>query len=543
MQKTAASRDRHEAFVTGQENLTGVKEVTHNYKLKKDSDGEVVVTHSMRTDMIFDSEEEAKDAFLDVHDARDEAEFDETGEEMEKQEEKEKKEQEKSEEGEQPSETKEASYTVGMTVKAKYEVKAQDLLNNKVLVSDGTNTGWINKEFLNAVADYNGLALDVKNNAIIPDFGAAKPAETKPQAPINMAKPVDPQALESYTRENGYACVQDVPLPAGNPAILGQDPKQASTHDNMSLLEPNFPVSNMEQELKLGVNRELEHVSDPAKALEIAIDHVSEDPNYYNKLNTVLPESGPEHKPERKVEVANLDEYYPSNMQEAVEHFDFTAAYHQHALNKTASFAQVLDRVLSNMADFTPEKAVQAVKKLLSSNSGNHISDTEIDEALGLVSRKYNIPLPKAEQITKDRVNQGLQHENWVKDGVEVRDQADMDQSINPYGDSDSTKWASALYELTVKAYAETNYDTIELTDDYGENPVTYGVTWTGKVSPEEKETGLQKRLDDFEILSIVNEATGEEMDASFIAENEDYIEQKIAEDVLYGTNPYNSYK
>ena len=40
-------------------------------------------------------------------------------------------------------------------------------------------------------------------------------------------------------------------------------------------------------ELEKGIKVELEHTSDPMIASEIAMDHLSEDPDYYNKLATL----------------------------------------------------------------------------------------------------------------------------------------------------------------------------------------------------------------------------------------------------------------
>lgn len=39
-------------------------------------------------------------------------------------------------------------------------------------------------------------------------------------------------------------------------------------------------------QLKVGTTVEMEHVDDKAKAREIAMDHLTEDPNYYKKLYT-----------------------------------------------------------------------------------------------------------------------------------------------------------------------------------------------------------------------------------------------------------------
>ena len=44
------------------------------------------------------------------------------------------------------------------------------------------------------------------------------------------------------------------------------------------------PVKQVLDQLKLGVKVELEHTSDPAVAREIALDHLREFPDYYDRL-------------------------------------------------------------------------------------------------------------------------------------------------------------------------------------------------------------------------------------------------------------------
>lgn len=41
------------------------------------------------------------------------------------------------------------------------------------------------------------------------------------------------------------------------------------------------------EQLKKGLKHELEHTNDPHIALEIAMDHLSEDPKYYDKLSAI----------------------------------------------------------------------------------------------------------------------------------------------------------------------------------------------------------------------------------------------------------------
>lgn len=47
------------------------------------------------------------------------------------------------------------------------------------------------------------------------------------------------------------------------------------------------PESFDRTQLKKGMTHELEHTIDPEIALEIAMDHLTEDPNYYKKLDKV----------------------------------------------------------------------------------------------------------------------------------------------------------------------------------------------------------------------------------------------------------------
>lgn len=44
------------------------------------------------------------------------------------------------------------------------------------------------------------------------------------------------------------------------------------------------PISDLEKELKMGIDVEHEHTSDSELAKEIALDHLKELPNYYTKL-------------------------------------------------------------------------------------------------------------------------------------------------------------------------------------------------------------------------------------------------------------------
>lgn len=52
----------------------------------------------------------------------------------------------------------------------------------------------------------------------------------------------------------------------------------------------NKPDSDFDAEqLKIGIEHEMEHTNDPLKAKEIAKDHLVEDPDYYKKLKKIDP--------------------------------------------------------------------------------------------------------------------------------------------------------------------------------------------------------------------------------------------------------------
>ena len=261
MNKESSSAERHPAVVQGQEDLTGVKSVQIKKTLKKNSEDEYVIAQSVRTEMLYNTIDEAKDAYINIKDAMEEVDFED------------KEQTEETVDDTTTSETQDttASYKFGMSV----------------LATD--------------ITGFSGVSVE------------------EPKQPINVDDPVSKKQLDSFTRDNGYATAV-IPSPGANSRV-GKDPVTVEA-EAPSMLEPEFLVSNMEHELKLGVDRELEHVSDPAKALEIAIDHLAEDKDYYTKLNKVMPEYGPEEKPERTVEVSEN----PSDRELADKH-DYAATY------------------------------------------------------------------------------------------------------------------------------------------------------------------------------------------------------------------------
>jgi hypothetical protein len=45
-----------------------------------------------------------------------------------------------------------------------------------------------------------------------------------------------------------------------------------------------YHLEDFEKELKTGISVEMEHTNDPETAKRIALDHLAEDPEYYEKL-------------------------------------------------------------------------------------------------------------------------------------------------------------------------------------------------------------------------------------------------------------------
>ena len=50
------------------------------------------------------------------------------------------------------------------------------------------------------------------------------------------------------------------------------------------------PIAQIEKELVRGIEHEHEHTTDRDVAREIALDHLKEDPKYYEKLEKALPD-------------------------------------------------------------------------------------------------------------------------------------------------------------------------------------------------------------------------------------------------------------
>jgi len=79
--------------------------------------------------------------------------------------------------------------------------------------------------------------------------------------------------------------------------ILKDDEIKGGLSDNLSILDivkKHFPdsiskenIKNILDQLKTGIDVEMEHTDNPEIGFEIAMDHLSEMPDYYSKLSTI----------------------------------------------------------------------------------------------------------------------------------------------------------------------------------------------------------------------------------------------------------------
>lgn len=64
--------------------------------------------------------------------------------------------------------------------------------------------------------------------------------------------------------------------------------------------------NTFDKQLKMGIEIEMEHTTDPKEAEKIAMDHLNEDPNYYTKLNKIIVDPVKE-KMELKEEITQIE--------------------------------------------------------------------------------------------------------------------------------------------------------------------------------------------------------------------------------------------
>lgn len=263
LSKYASASERHPAVVRGQEELAGVKSVQIKRNIKKNSENEFIITQSTRTEMVYDTVDQARSAYLDIHDAKEEAEFDESNSH---------KDESSQKEPEQKTE--------------------EDMSNEQEERLDDKSAYWDADLIRQAAGAFNDITVDT-------GFYSGNIQPAVPHAGFNPQQ----KTQEYYPgRGDGYNIGVDP-----DKQLLGIHDRASAEEEvkeeqpGISLLQPDFKVSPAETELRNGVRREFEHTNDAAKAVEIALDHLAEDEKYYTKLQEVMPEFGTEEKKEREL--------------------------------------------------------------------------------------------------------------------------------------------------------------------------------------------------------------------------------------------------
>lgn len=369
MQKQANSSDRHPAVVKGQEDLTGVKEVRIKRVLKRNTDNEVVVSQSTRYEMLYDSVEEAERAYKNIVDAQEVAEFDGKKED-------------------DMDFNKDAHIHTGMQIKG-CRVGVYNPLNDTYEISSNGCTATISGRLLKIAASNENMGVCAKCGAIYPlvDTGIGGVSNNPTQDPTDFAKGGEGQA-HTLCPFCGKSTQPEVEQPSTfMPDTFGRGtPKipacaKSAQAENESLIQPGFKVSPMEHELQLGVNREHEHTNRPDQALEIAIDHLAEDPKYYTKLNQVLPEEGKEEKPQREVSVTEADN---DNVDAIIEHevksavqsllykqagaYDNVALLDAEAIKKCTSVEEAKQKAADMFSQFYPNESWAGMHSMQTNN-------------------------------------------------------------------------------------------------------------------------------------------------------------------------------
>ena len=212
-------------------------------------------------------------------------------------------------------ETKDENTTEASVKNTRFTVCASDYSSGKCFVKSSNAYGWVDSTLVKAAEQHPEFDLDVEHNAIVPaNTGTKTPKSTGPQAPINNGHP----SSQNIALKNGLVMPDMPQRVAPSPGAASMVGKAGEKTFYAAARLSSFQYGKrVEDGVSIG-NWNIWMT--PAKATEIAIDHLAEDPQYYTKLNKVLPEFGPEEKPARTVEVA------PKNMEEAVKHFDFLGA-------------------------------------------------------------------------------------------------------------------------------------------------------------------------------------------------------------------------
>jgi hypothetical protein len=72
----------------------------------------------------------------------------------------------------------------------------------------------------------------------------------------------------------------------------------------------NVTVKSIRQQLSKGIKAEMEHTTDPSVAKEIALDHLAELPDYYDRLEQMEEEAPPGREKQVKALKGKVDNPY-----------------------------------------------------------------------------------------------------------------------------------------------------------------------------------------------------------------------------------------
>jgi hypothetical protein len=356
LSKYASASERHPAVVRGQEELAGVKSVQIKRNIKKNSENEFIITQSTRTEMVYDTVDQARSAYLDIHDAKEEAEFDESNSHKDEPSKKEPEQKTEEEMVKDQKEQTEHSASLNYGLKKSASTMFVVMLTNGsrmygsnefATYEEAKNAYDTDKQHVDA-GDADRITLlqnDVTDKGtdikILHSYDSGLGEYIMPDTPTKTAYwdadlirqaagafndiNVDTgfysgniQPAVPHAGFNSQQKTQEYYPGSGDGYNIGVDPDKQllGIHDRasaeeevkdekpgISLLQPDFKVSPAETELRNGVRREFEHTNDAAKAVEIALDHLAEDEKYYTKLQEVMPEFGTEEKKERDVYV------------------------------------------------------------------------------------------------------------------------------------------------------------------------------------------------------------------------------------------------
>src|SRR5210317_132466 len=104
---------------------------------------------------------------------------------------------------------------------------------------------------------------------------------------VNTTPDVGPNEITKQAKKFGNTVDKD-----GRPPTLSKKVKGKSTNVlfNLGLAESKMS-KELYKQLKMGIEVEMEHTDNPKLAMKIAIDHIKEDPKYYDKLKFIHTES------------------------------------------------------------------------------------------------------------------------------------------------------------------------------------------------------------------------------------------------------------